>query len=162
MKRNEGITILQLAITVVIMLIIMSAAIFNGSDAAREAKAAKIYDEIVGIEGALREAELLGQIVVNGNNLELFDECTVPLANMAHERYNELISYNLTGNCYLLEFSTNEDLKNAFHLENVVNNYILELNNLKVYLIEGMDDKHGNKLHSVDDFLNIYENAFVK
>ena len=54
MKGNEGVTILQIVITIIVMMLILSASVFYGVNTTKEAKIAATYNEIKEIESATK------------------------------------------------------------------------------------------------------------
>ena len=62
MKGNEGVTILQIVITIIVMMLILSASVFYGVNTTKEAKIAATYNEIKEIESAIKEAEVRNKI----------------------------------------------------------------------------------------------------
>ena len=67
--KNEGVTILQIVITIIIMIIIMGVAILYGQGVARESRMASVYNEIKEIESALKEAHLLNELKIESEGL---------------------------------------------------------------------------------------------
>lgn len=162
--KNEGVTILQIVITVVIMLIILAVSIFLGPNVAREAKIAAIYNEIKVIEEVLKELYVLNDISVDGDSVVFNDETKAPKVNSSN--YSNELGADATGDYYYMDFTSSRNLENALGLERVENDYILDLKNLNVYLIGGVDtvDANGKVVmkYNSDEIAHYYDETFVK
>ena len=71
MKGNEGVTILQIVITIIVMMLILSASVFYGVNTTKEAKIAATYNEIKEIESAIKEAEVINKIEILDNRIKI-------------------------------------------------------------------------------------------
>lgn len=167
--KNEGVTILQIVITIIIMIIIMGVAVLYGQGVARESRMASIYNEIREIESALREAQVLSKLKVDADGLNIFEEITVPEVNPAE--YSTVLGSANTSRYYYLDFTSSRNLSSSLDLENVKNNYLLDYDNLNIYLIEGIDvlektnqngDTQVNIIFDSDEIVEYYSNVFVK
>ena len=76
--NNNGVTMLQIVISVVVMLIILSVSVFYGQNVTKEAKIASIYNEIKEIESIVKEAHLLNDITVKEDSISFYDEIDAP------------------------------------------------------------------------------------
>ena len=167
--RNEGVTILQIVITVIIMLIIMGVAIIYGQGVARESRMASIYNEIREIESALEEAHLLNELKIGSEGLEIFGEVTV--SEVEPSEYSNVLGGANTSRYYYLDFTSSRKLATSLDLENVKNDYILDYINLNIYMVEGVDvvenvagsnETHTTIKFNSDEIVEYYNNAFVK
>lgn len=162
--KNEGVTILQVVITVIIMLVILAVSVFLGPNVAREAKLTAIYNEIKEIESVFKEMQLLGKMKVNGEKLSFYEEIEVPKIENAD--YNKEIGENTEGDFYYLDFTSSRKLENVLGLERINNDYILDLENLNIYLVGGVDILDDNGMvvikYNSDEISDYYSDTFVK
>lgn len=162
--KNTGITILQLVITIAIMLIILAISLFFGNNVSREAYIASVYTEIKEIESVLNEMSILNEITINANSLNFYDEIDVPKVDNSF--YSAELQGAIVENCYLLDFTSSKKLENVLGLEKVDNDYLLDLKNLNIYLIGGLDvaDESGSITikYNSDEIAEYYSNTFVK
>lgn len=162
--RNEGVTILQIVITVIIMLIILAVTIFYGQNVSKEARLAAIYNEIIEIENVVKEMKVLNEVQVIENVLSFNGE--VDLQKVDSSSYPKELAGVGSGNYYLMNFTSSRKLENVLDLENVKNNYILDFITGNVYLVGGIDtiDSAGNRVieYDSDEIVKYYKNTFVK
>lgn len=161
--QNQGITILQLVLTIVIMVILASVAILYGGGVPKEASMASIYNEIKEIKSAISEAFWLGKLKKVPSGVSVFDEVTVPKVNASD--YSEVLGGRTSGDYYLLDFSTTKALRNTLDMENVKNDYILDLNTLNIYIIKGVDITNGDETttkYDAEEIGEYFKNAYKK
>ena len=163
--KNEGVTILQIVIIIIIMIVLATIAVFYGQGIPREAKLAGIYTEIREIEGALEEGRMLNKIKVSGDTLSFYGEISVPKVNKS--AYQSIIGEEKTGDFYYLDFTSSRKLENAINAENIKNDYLLDFQNLNIYLIKGIDiitsgDGVTEVKYNSDEIENYYKNTFIK
>lgn len=161
--KNQGITILQLVITIIIMLILASVAILYGQGVPREANIASAFNEVKEIESVLTEAKMLNQLVVKENQLEIFDTVSVPKADISG--FPTAMGLDATKDYYELKFTANKNLKNKLELENVSRDYLLDLEALNLYLIKGIDVNQNTNgqlttLYNSDDIERYYNDTY--
>lgn len=162
--NNRGITILQMVITIAIMLIILSISIFYGTNISREANIVTIYTEIKEIEDVLKELSVLNKITIKTDAISFYEEIDLPKIDKT--KYTAELQDFTVGDCYLLDFTSSRNLENVLGLEEVDHNYILDLDNLNIYLIGGLDiiDESGDTIvkYNSDEIVDYYSNTFVK
>ena len=162
--RNEGVTILQLVITIIIMIIILAIGIFYGPNVAREAKLATIYNEIKEVKSVFKELYILNKIEVSDNYLSFYDEIEVPKVDVT--MYEKELGENPIGDYYYLDFTTSRELENVLGIERVENDYILNIQELNLYLVGGTDlvDSDGKVTveYDTDKISDYYDETFVK
>lgn len=168
--KNDGVTILQIVITVLIMLIIMAVTIMYGQGVTKEAKIVTIYNEIKEIESSLKEAYILNEMKISGDSLRIFDEISVPKKSAAE--YTTVLGAGATGEYYYLDFTSSRKLESILELENVDNDYLFDLKNLNIYLIKGLDITETVMVgteeqvldvikYNSDEIADYYNNTFV-
>lgn len=162
MKNNQGITTMQIVITVIVMLILLSIAIFYGQGTSKEATISALYNEIREVSSAIQEASALNQIKVSGEEIIFFGETSAQ--KVEKTAYAEQLVNAGEGEFYYLDFTTSKDLKHTLELENVKNDYILNFNTLKLYLKDGISltDESGNEelKYSAEEIIRYYKNVF--
>lgn len=158
MKGNEGITILQIVITIIVMMIILSASVFYGVNTTREAKIAATYSEIKDIESAIKEAEVREKIKILDNSISIYGEYEAPKVD--NSSY-ELQLGEKSGDFYFLDFTSSRKLSNALDIERVKNNYLLEIENLNIYMVDGLEI-NGAVLYDAKEIAKFYQDSFVK
>ena len=72
--KNQGVTMLQIVITIIIMIILALVVVFYGQDVPKEARTALIFNEVKTIEGAINEAYIMNKIKIKGDSLDFYGE----------------------------------------------------------------------------------------
>lgn len=162
MKQNNGITLLQLVITIVIMIIILVISIYYGQNIGKEAAIVSVYEEIINIENVLEEAEVLNHIYSDGNQVTIFNETILP--KVVNSEYTAELG-GQTGDFYFMDFTSSKALGDILGVEKVKNNYLLDYKNMNIYLIEGIElPKEGGNIvkYNSDEIVKYYNETFVK
>ena len=160
--KNEGITILQIVITVVVMLILATVAILYGQGVPREAKIASVYNEIREIKNAVKEGKALSKITVTDDKLVVWGEEVADLITDTSE-YSTILGGDTSGELFYLNFSSNKRLKEAFDIENISDDYILNLETMQLYKVKGVDVYNASgetTYYKSDDIENYYKATF--
>lgn len=161
--QNQGITILQIVIAIVIMIILASVAILYGGGIPREANIASVYSEIREIKGAFQEARMLNRLKVSGDKLIIFNEIAVP--HISASEYQDVLGAEATGEYYYLDFTSSKELRNVLDAENIKNDYILDFNNLNIYMVKGVNIISGEESsmqHNAENIEYYYKNMYQK
>ena len=163
--NNNGVTMLQIVISVVVMLIILSVSVFYGQNVTKEAKIASIYNEIKEIESIVKEAHLLNDITVKEDSISFYDEIDAPKVDKTV--YSKELAGAESGDFYYLDFTKSRKLENVLGIERVKNDYILDLLNLNIYLVGGVsipESSDGSEVvkYDSDEIVKYYTNTFVK
>lgn len=163
MRNNEGVTILQIVITVIVMIILLSLAIFYSSGTTKEAAVAALYNEIKEVTSVIQEASILNHIQKSGDEIIFFEETSAP--KVEKSSYQTQLALAGSGDFYYLDFTSSRELKNTLELENIKNDYILEFDSLKLYLVEGielLDETTGKEeiKYSAEEIEKYYNNLF--
>ncbi|MBQ9314698.1 MAG: hypothetical protein IJ220_06905 [Clostridia bacterium] len=161
--KNEGITILQIVITIVIMIILATIAVFYAQGVPSEARIATIYNEVKEIKSSIVEARMLNKMKVKGDTLDFYGEVTVPKVDA--DAYETVLGDNRTGEYYYLDFTSSRKLENTLELENVNHDYLLDFNTLNIYLIKGIEIKSGDTIsvkYDANEIEEYYYHTFKK
>lgn len=162
--NNNGVTILQVVITVIIMIIILAVSIYLGPNVANEAKLASIYNEIKEINSVFKEMKILGEITFNGENLSFYKEIEARKVDPTNHKAE--LGENPSGDFYYLDFKSSKNLENVLGLERVKNDYILKYDDFNLYLVGGVTIMDENRKavikYDSDEIINYYSDTFVK
>ncbi len=158
MKGNEGITILQIVITIIVMMLILSVSVFKGVSTTKEAKIATTYNEIKEVEGALKEAKVRDKIEILDNSINILGEYEAPKIDT--NAYSVQLG-DSSGDFYYLDFTSSRKLSDALNLERIKNDYLLEVNNLDLYMVDGLDI-NDTLTYDTKEIAKFYQDSFVK
>lgn len=154
-KHEEGITLIQTVVAVVMLLIIASFAVLNSEDTVVETKIAKTYNEIIEVKKAVIEIEMLEE---DGLGIFSGDRLT------SLSGYPELQKYEKENQeYYYLDFKNKKaELYDALDIRNVDKNYIVnvkDIDNIEVFLVTA-EEVGGQKLYTDDEIIEKYNNLF--
>ena len=157
LKKCEGITMIQMVITIVMLVLIAGFSIYNSTDTIAETKAAKAYEEITEVKKAVMRYVVLDS--------EMDELATFRLADLSG--YPTIASFytdTTDQDFYYLNFKTNAMLLNEIlEVRNIENNYIVNvknLNDIEIYLVEGV--KIRNEIcYSDTQILENYNDIFT-
>lgn len=168
MQSNKGVSIIMLIITVVMMAIIVSFAVFYSQNITPEAKLARAYSSIKTVKDACDNAE--GFIDLNPDEYDdyfFFGESIHNslsmngVSNVAAEF--GLSAEDFSERTFLIEpIEDADDSKEAerilenLELKGVVDTYIVDLDNKKYYLVGGIENIEGIKLYEYNEILRGY------
>ena len=168
--KNQGITILQLVISVIIMIILAAVAVFYGQGIPREANLASIYNETKELKSALQEAAMLNKlkvVLVQGTEkLDVWDK--IQLEKLDEDKkgdYAENLGENASENIFYLDFTSSRELQTVLELENMTHDYLLDFNDLNVFLVKGVsvETKEGPKtLYNAKNIEEYYNNIYQR
>ncbi len=155
-KNQQGFTMLQMTITIVMLVLIAAFAIYNARDTVVETKITKVYNEIIEVKRAVIGVETL--------NVQEIENIGTKLENL--DAYPQLSSYLGSGDheYYLLNFKeSKEKLEDALELRNIENNYIVDVadtEKIKIFLVNGVEV--GDSFYYTDsEILEKYNEVFV-
>ena len=161
--KNQGITILQIVIVIVIMIILSTYTILFGQGIPNEAQISSIYTEIREIKNVISEGQILNKIKVQGDTLEFYGEITAP--KVENSKYEKVLNGDSLGTYYYLDFTSSRNLENVLELENIQHDYLLDWENKNLYLIKGIEMRSGNEInikYNADEIEQYYNNALKK
>ncbi len=159
MKKNSGITILQIVITIIILVIIISITFLYGQNVPKEAKISTLYNEMKDIEDAFVELNMLNNIEIKTDSIVLCNKVEVPKIEASD--YEKQLSGEDKWTYYYLDFKSSKDLGNLLEMDNVKNDYILDFDNFNVYLVDGIEID-GKMIYSSDEISKYYEDTVLK
>lgn len=156
-KCEEGVTLIQTIIAVVMIAILACFAIFNSRDTIVETKLAKVYNEIKIVKSAVMDYETL----IPGGMKDSFSEDK--LDNLSS--YPKLSSYEkVNQEYYLLDFKNDSAVINdILEIRNVENNYIVNVKNLddiEIFSVDGIEFKE-ETLYEDDEIIEKYNHVFA-
>ena len=155
-KKNTGITMIQMVITIVMLVLIAGFSIYNSSDTIAETKAATAYQEITEVKKAVMEYVVLHE---DKEDLQLFRLDSLSgfptIASFYTDEENQEF--------YYLNYKADATLLNEIlETRNVTSNYIVnvkDLNNVEIFLTGGI--KMGNQICYTDkQILEKYNDIF--
>ena len=155
-KREEGVTLIQTVIAVVMIALIASFAIFNSRDTVVETRVAKVYNEILTVKKAVLELEMLEE-----KGMEIFTESKIQ--NL--DSYPEIASHGKANQeYYYLDFEKEGNLlQEKLDIRNIENNYIVNVKNIEdieIFLVNGV--KIRNEIFYKDDeIIEKYNDIFA-
>ena len=155
-KREEGITLIQTAVAVVMIVLIASFAILNSTDTVVETKIAKLYSEIMIVKKAVMEIEALeeeGMEMLSSERILSFDGYEgLEDKDKANQEY------------YFLNFKEKSNLLNGvLDIRNVENNYIVnvkDLDNIEIFSVDGIEIGE-EKFYTDDEIIEKYNEIFA-
>lgn len=154
--NKKGITLIQLVITIVVMLIIASFAVFQGGNVTTEATIVKEYESIKEVKKAVEQTVLL--IEMNPETYierELFGIALDEAEKQSYyKRVGLTLADDLSDRAYII---TKANQKN-FELEKIPDGkiYIVDLDNEKYYLVDGIQREDSKKAYEYKDILRMY------
>ena len=155
-KREEGSTLIQTAVAVVMIVLIASFAILNSTDTVVETKIAKLYSEIMIVKKAVMEIEALeeeGMEMLSSERILSFDGYEgLEDKDKANQEY------------YFLNFKEKSNLLNGvLDIRNVENNYIVnvkDLDNIEIFSVDGIEIGE-EKFYTDDEIIEKYNEIFA-
>lgn len=155
-KKEKGITMIQMVITIIMMIIIASFSLYNARDTIIEAKVSKVYKEIMTVREGVVGAKVMETIDFADFGTKLDDFSSYP----------QLSSYYDSGDSeyYFLDFETkNAVISEALEIRNIENNYIVnvkDFENVEVFLVDGLVIG-SDRIYSDDEILRKYNDIFA-
>lgn len=155
-KHEEGITLTQTAIAVIMIVLIASFAVLNSTDTVVETRVAKAYEEIVAVKKAVMEIEALekdGMEILESERISNFDDYSgLEHKDKADQEY------------YFLNFKEKGNMLNAvLDIRNVENNYIVnvkDLDNIEIFSVDGIKIG-GEKIYTDYEIIEKYNEIFA-
>ncbi len=144
-------------------MILGTLALLYGRGVPSESKIATTYVEMKEIKGAFEEATVLNKIAYDIDSAVLYEEIRIPKAETS--TYSSVLGTSSTGDYYYLDFTSSRKLENALDLENIKNDYLINIQNMEIYSIKGVGVKSGDVIEVKYEFNEIekyYKNTFKK
>ena len=172
-RNQKGVSLIMLVIAIVMMLIIVTFAVFNSKNTTPEAKVAASLSSLASIKDACENA--LGLIELNpeeydeyyffGNNIHHKRNSTGSvLSDSEKQEYAKECglgeSYTFNDDTYVIKPAETEEekriLKNL-EIKNISDTYIVDLLNKEYYIVGGVEHADGAKAYEYKDILRTYE-----
>ena len=168
MQSNKGVSIIMLIITVIMMAIIVSFAVFYSQNITPEAKLASAYSSIKTVKDACDNAE--GFIDLNPDEYDdyFFFGKSIHNSLSVNEVANAAAEFGLGAEDFSARTFVIEPTEGAsepkeaqrilenLELKGVTNTYIVDLDNKKYYLVGGIENIEGIKLYEYSEILKGY------
>lgn len=172
-KSNSGISLIMLVITIVMMAIIVSFAVFSTQNTSDEAKFVSAYSSLKAVKDAVEDAEGLIEI-----NPSLYDDYYFFGNEIKYSIKDESEKEQLAKDCglesidqfgertFLIGKGETEEEKRILEnleLKGISNKYVVDLDNDKYYLVNGIshkksdDSEETETLYEYRDMLMVYE-----
>ncbi len=167
MKNNKGISIIMLVITIILMLILTSIAVYYSSNIAPEARLAAAYTSLGNVKEACTRA--LTEIDFSSENIDEF----YFFGNVYSKKYTTKAERDaLAVRCGLensealsertYEIGTTDDDENRRRVENlelsgISQTYLVDLDNDNYYLVDGVRKADGTKVYEYRDIMASYQ-----
>ncbi len=163
LKNNKGVTVTMLVITIVLMIMIASFAVFYSQDVAPEAKLAAAFSSLKEVKDACNRAILeieldpstYDEYYFFGNNIrkdgsnvsKLADKCGVTPEEFSDRTYN---------------ISNDDNAENKRRIErleisSISESYVVDLENEKYYVIGGVKRSNGDVVYEYRDIELMYD-----
>ncbi len=165
-KNNRGVSIVMLVITIVLMIMLTSIAIYYSNNIAPEANLASSYASLLAIKDACDRA----MYEVEADPLN-FDEYYF-FGDSITKKYSSYEVAQLAAKCGLYstdqfsnrtyEISDSKDVDNRRILKNleissISKHYVVDLENEKYYLVDGVRKSDGFKVFELKDMFSAYQ-----
>ena len=165
LKNNKGISIIMLIVTIILMLIITSMAVFYSNYIAPEARLAAAYSSLVTIKDACTAA--LNEVSVDTSVDEFYFFGNTVKKSMSAAELDDvakrcgLASKDEFGE-RTYKISNDSDTENQRRLENleirgITQAFIADLDNEKYYLINGVKKADGSIVYEYADVMASYK-----
>ena len=163
LKNNKGVTVTMLVITIVLMIMIASFAVFYSQDIAPEARLASTYSSLKEIKSAcdraILEIELdpstYDEYYFFGNSIDkdgsnkdkLADKCGVTPETFSSRTYN------------IANDDTEDNKRRIERLEisSISESYVVDLENEKYYVVGGVKRSNGDVVYEFKDIELMYD-----
>lgn len=154
--NKKGVTLIQLVITIVVMLIIASFAVFQGGNVTTEATIAKEYESLKEVKKAVEQTVLLMEI-----NPETYIERElfgIPLDTEEKQSYYKRLGLTNVADLSDRTYTVTQENQKNFELEKIIEGkvYVVDLDNEKYYLLDGIQRENLGKAYEYKDILKMY------
>ena len=173
MLNNKGVTIVMLVITIIVLLLLTAFAVFYSTNIAPEARIAAAYNSLKEIRRVCNEAvssvdlrpdkyeeyDFFGKnIFQDGSNVEDYATRCGLSSSADFGKAGE--TDNNKRRVYKITPENDPEVKRriqALELSAVSRSYIIDLDNSKYYLVDGIKRKTGELLYEYKDIQGMYE-----
>lgn len=171
-KNNKGISLIMLIVAILMMLIIVTLAVFYSRNTTPEAKFASDYYSLTSVKNACEDAKMLIEINPNkydeyyffGNNIYNKKSGDVLLtdadrSNIAKECGLDE-TYEFNDETYVIYPAISEEderILENLELKGITKTYIVDLQNTEYYVLGGIKHSSGDKVYEYKDVVSSYE-----
>lgn len=154
--KQKGITLIQLVITIVVMLILASLAIFQGSNVTTEATIAKEYESMKEVKKAVEQSALL--LEINPKTYKEQEIFGTALNDVNKQSYYARIGLTSADELSDRTYLVTKDNQKNFELDKIPDGkiYIVDLDNQKYYVVDGVQREDNTKAYEYLDILKLY------
>ena len=153
MRKDSGITMIMMVITIVMMALIAVFSISNSKDTIVETKIIKTYDEMREVKSAIMRYV----VIDNMENLSLYKTTSLKTGMVSKYGSEEQDLYELT---FLSDGAVLEDI---LEVRNIQHDYIVNvhnLNDIEIFLVGGIEIG-GVTYYTESDILEQYNDVFA-
>ena len=164
LMNNKGVTMMMLVITVIVLIILTSFAIFYSNDIGPEAKLATAYNSMSEIKRAFQEAE--STIELKPDEYDEYDFFGKTIyedgSNVSdlEARCGLDPSEHFSAKTYKITPENDDEVKrrvNALEISTVNAYYIADIGNNKYYIVDGVKRKTQDTVYEYSDILKLYD-----
>lgn len=151
--NQKGITLIQLVITIVVMIILASMAIFQGGNVTTEAMIAREYESLREVKKAVEQTVLLMEM-----NPEDYKEEEIFGGSISKDAYYKRVGLTSSDELSDRTYSISKSNEKNFELDKIPDEkvYIVDLENKKYYILDGVQKEDGEIIYEYKDILKIY------
>lgn len=151
--NQKGITLIQLVITIVVMIILASMAIFQGGNVTTEAMIAREYESLREVKKAVEQTVLLMEM-----NPEDYKEEEIFGGSISKAAYYKRVGLTSSDELSDRTYSISKSNEKNFELDKIPDEkvYIVDLENKKYYILDGVQKEDGEIIYEYKDILKIY------
>lgn len=167
-KNNKGVTIMMLVITVILMLILVAFAVYYSRNTAVEATIAKEYTSLKEIKEACTRALFEIELDPSTYDEYYFFGKSVFLdgsdVDDLTQRCGGSAGVNFSERTYQLSDSTDDENKRRLErleITQIHNTYIIDLENQKYYLLDGVKRADDTKVYEYRDIELLYSDLLT-
>ncbi len=163
LRNNKGVTVTMLVITIVLMIMIASFAVFYSQDVAPEAKLAAAYSSLKEIKNAcdraILEIELdpstYDEYYFFGNNIKKDGSNVAKLAQkcgVTQDAFSDR-TYNIAND----DSADNKRRIDRLEISSISEDYVIDLENEKYYIVGGVKRSNGAIVYEFRDIELMYD-----
>jgi len=170
LKSNNGVSMIMLVITIIMMAVIVSFAVFSSKNITPESKLAAAYSSLKTVKDACDNA--LNLIEINPNEYDEYYFFGQNVQNLLSESELQSILTDcglgvspdpntvISSRSYLIKSSkdseTSQRMLERLELKGVTSTYLVDLENEKYYIVNGVERVDGEEVYEYKDVLRAY------
>lgn len=165
LKNNNGISIVMLVITIILMILLTAMAIFYSQNITSEAHLASALTSLQDIKNVCEQA-----IIDIESNPDLYDEFFFFGYNIKTEKASELDDYAhrcglidgtfFSDRTYLITDDGTVDSRrrlNALEISSIDDTFVVDLDNKKYYLVDGIKRADNSIVYELSEIRRLYD-----